>query len=57
VLHSDRQGQTGLVYRATSGAVPAGTRTATILIQMTRFDFTYDDGYADSLALQLSPTS
>jgi hypothetical protein len=57
VLQSERQGQTGLLYRAISGTVPAGARQATILIQMTRFEGTYDDGSADSLALQLSPAS
>jgi hypothetical protein len=57
ILPSERQGQTGLFYRAASSNVPAGARTATILIQMTRFEGTYDDGSADSLGLQLSPVS
>jgi len=57
VLQPERQGQTGLFYRATSGTVAPGARTATIVIQMTRFAGTYNDGSADSLALQLGTSS
>jgi hypothetical protein len=57
VLQPERQGQTGLFYRAVSGAVAPGARTATIVIQMTRFVGTYNDGSADGLALQLGSSA
>ncbi|HZQ49715.1 MAG TPA: phosphoesterase [Candidatus Dormibacteraeota bacterium] len=57
VTQTDRQGATGLQQRATSGQVPAGTRSATIVVQSTRFNGEYNDGYADDIVLEVGPAS
>lgn len=47
-----------LQYRVSSGAVPAGTRTIVVTLQMTRDgppEFTHNDGYGDDLSLVLLP--
>ncbi len=54
VLSADRNGQTGLLARATSGAVPAGTRSIFVALTLTRTAGSYDDGYADNLSLILT---
>ena len=53
VLSAERDGLRGLFYRQTDGLVPPGTRRIALHLAMTRTDGTYDDGYADSLALSL----
>jgi hypothetical protein len=53
VLPADRNGATGLVQRSATGAVPSGTRKIVAMLQFTRTDGTYNDGYADNLSLQL----
>jgi hypothetical protein len=53
VTATDRNNATGLLPRATSGIVPAGTRQIDVLLQMTRTGGNSNDGYADNLALVL----
>ena len=53
VSGADRGHQTGLVFRQQSGIVPAGTRTIDVKLTMTRYNGTYNDGYADNLSLIL----
>jgi hypothetical protein len=53
VMAADRQSVTGLLYRRATNAVPAGTRSILLQLQMTLAAGTYIDGYADSLALVL----
>jgi subtilase family serine protease len=49
----DRRNVTGLFPRSKSGVVPVGTRTVEVKVQITRFDTTFNDGYADNLSLIL----
>ena len=51
VTPDDRRDITGMLLRSTSGAVPVGTRSVNVNLQMTRLDFMYNDGYADNLSL------
>lgn len=55
VTAGDRRNITGLFPRSSSGIVPAGTRTIEVSLQITRFDTTFNDGYADNLSLVLLP--
>ncbi|MEV6595520.1 hypothetical protein AB0M36_01495 [Actinoplanes sp. NPDC051346] len=58
VTASDRGATTGLLRRAWSGVVPPGSRTARVLLLLTRDGGTANDGYADSISLVLStPTA
>ena len=57
VTQADRQGEIALQQRSTTGSVPSGARSATVLLQSTRFSGTYNDGYADDLTFELSPPS
>ncbi|MCC6876651.1 MAG: hypothetical protein IT378_20275 [Sandaracinaceae bacterium] len=50
---ADRGGLTGLVQRTASRAVPPGTRTVRILIEMERQSGQSADGYVDELELWL----
>ena len=54
VYASDRDGLTGLLQRNATGAVPVGTRSVSVLLDMTRTDGSYNDGYADNLSLVLT---
>jgi hypothetical protein len=55
VSAADRGNLTGLLFRSTSGSVPAGTRQVRIVLQMTRAPYYfYNDGNADNLGLMLS---
>lgn len=54
VTASDRGNVTGLLFRETTGFVPAGTRTIDFTLDLLRFAGTADDGYADNLSLVLS---
>jgi hypothetical protein len=56
VTPADRQYKTGLIYRETSGYVPAGTRNINLLLQSgTLSGSDYRTGYADNLSLVLIP--
>jgi hypothetical protein len=50
----NRGSVTGMQLRSAGGAVPAGTRTIDVVLQMTRLAGSYNDGYADDLSLVLS---
>ena len=54
VTAADRGSATGMLLRNTAGAVPAGTRTIDVVLQLTRVSGTYNDGYADELSLVLA---
>src|SRR5271165_1601905 len=53
VTSAQRGGLTALLRRASSGAVPAGTRSIGIKITSTRFEGSSNDGYTDNIALVL----
>jgi uncharacterized protein (TIGR03437 family) len=53
VLAADRNNNTALLQRSTSGNVPAGTRLIHILMTVTREEGENNDGLADSLLLVL----
>ncbi|HXJ21959.1 MAG TPA: phosphoesterase [Polyangia bacterium] len=50
---NDRDNMTEFLLRTATQAVPAGTRSISIVVTMTRTDGTADDGYADDLSLIL----
>jgi len=54
VTAADRGSITGMLLRSAGGAVPVGTRTIDVVLQMTRLAGSYNDGYADDLSLVLS---
>ncbi|HZP15373.1 MAG TPA: hypothetical protein VFA96_06095 [Nocardioides sp.] len=54
VLAADRKEDTGLLARATTGLVPAGTMSIDLQLTMTRTAGSANDGYADNLALTLT---
>jgi hypothetical protein len=56
VTSSDRGGVTGLLQRSSTGAVPAGTRTVSVVLSLVRVEGTANDGYADNLSLVFSGT-
>ena len=56
VTSSDRAGVTGLLQRSSTGAVPAGTRTVSVVLSLVRTEGTANDGYADNLSLVFSGT-
>ena len=51
VSNSDRNSVTKLIARSSSGAVPAGTRQASVRIEATRDEGSYNDGYIDNVSL------
>lgn len=53
VLALDRTNNTGLLFRQSTAAVPAGTRTVQLLLVMTRSEGLFNDGYADNLSFVL----
>ncbi len=57
VTVADRRQRTGLFQRATTGTVPAGARTAKVELLFVRAEGTDNDGYADSLSLEVSPAA
>ena len=57
VLAADRSSQTGLLFRSSGGAVPIGTQSIAVDLQMTREAGSYNDGYADNLSLVLNPAA
>ena len=54
VTAADRGNQTQLLQRATSGAIPVGTRAIQVAMTATRLEGTSNDGYADNISLSLS---
>lgn len=46
---SSRGGATGLLLDEKAGAVPVGTRSVVLTLEMTRAGGSYNDGYADNL--------
>ena len=54
VTAADRGSATGMLLRNAAGAVPVGTRTIDVVLQLTRVSGTYNDGYADELSLVLA---
>jgi hypothetical protein len=54
VTPADRNGGTALLFRTASAAVPAGTRSIGVRLDLVRQDGSYNDGYADNLSLTLS---
>lgn len=54
VSNSERNNQTGLLQRDTTGTVPVGTRSILVGLEMTRLAGSYNDGYADNLSLVLT---
>jgi hypothetical protein len=54
VTEPDRAGATTLLFRSISGEVPEGTRSIEVEMDATRFEGSYDDGYADNLSLVMS---
>ena len=50
----DRNDQTGLLNRETSGIIPIGTRSISLMLQLTRTNGSANDGYADNLSLVLN---
>jgi hypothetical protein len=54
VTDADRAGVTGLLKRQASALVPVKARTAFVQLSLTRVDGSYNDGYADNLALTLT---
>jgi hypothetical protein len=54
VSPSDRGGVTGFVHRTACIRIPAGMRTAHVQITASRVVGTYNNGYADNVALTLS---
>lgn len=55
-LALQRGSVTGMLARTTTGVIPAGTRSVTITVTMTRNDGSYNDGYADDLSFSLDST-
>lgn len=54
VLAADRNFSTGLLFRDANGLVPSAARSAQIVLDMTRSEGSYNDGYADNLSLVLN---
>jgi len=50
VTEADRTGLTGLLFRTTSGVIPAGTTDIDFILTLNRTDGSYNDGYADNLS-------
>ncbi len=53
VTEADRNGQTTLLPRSGTGTVAPGTRSIQVVMTATRYEGTYNDGYADNLSLSL----
>ena len=47
---TDRANLTGLLFRTTNGVIPVGATQAQFLLQATRTDGSYNDGYSDNLS-------
>jgi subtilase family serine protease len=53
----ERNNVTGLIERKSVGAVPVGTRSVEVVLQTTRRQGVYNDGYADNISLVLNTTA
>ena len=53
VTPQDRDNQTGLLYRASEGLLPEGTRKLSFWLSMERLVSSDNDGYADNLSFVL----
>jgi len=53
VTASDRENQTGLLERSTTGTVPASARYALVTLTNTLIAGSLSDGYSDNLSLVL----
>ncbi|CAF3933908.1 unnamed protein product, partial [Rotaria magnacalcarata] len=49
VLDADRGSLTALLFRQTTGLIPVGTRSVTVLANFIRYTGTYSNGYADNI--------
>ena len=56
VTVTDRGSTTSLLFRSSTGAVPATTRTVLAVLTMTRAEGSFNDGYADDLSVVLTPS-
>lgn len=56
VFTTDRGNTTSFLFRDDSGLVPTDTRTIQVLLEATRTEGLYNDGYADDLSLTLKAT-
>ena len=54
MTNTDRNSVTSLIARSAAGAVPAGTRSASVRIEATRDEGSYNDGYIDNVSLVLA---
>jgi hypothetical protein len=54
VTPAERKGETTLLARSATTALPAGTRSIQVTLRAVRTDGAYNDGYADNLRLFLS---
>lgn len=54
VTAAERSDQTGLSFRSSEGTVPIGSRQVKMVLEMTRTNGYYNDGYADNLSLVLT---
>ena len=54
VTAAARKNESGFQARSADGAVPAGARSANVLLQFIDSSATFDDGYATNLSLTLS---
>jgi hypothetical protein len=57
VTTAERGGQSALLPRSATAAVPDFTRTIRVVISAERTEGNYNDGYADELALVLEPSA
>ncbi|MBL8293467.1 MAG: hypothetical protein JNN08_16590 [Bryobacterales bacterium] len=57
VTPADRNNVMSLLLRQATGTVPRNTRSAEVLLTMTRFEGSANDGYADNLSLVLGTAS
>jgi hypothetical protein len=53
VLATARNSTTSLLFRQTSGVVPVGARSFTVMVTITRVNGTDDDGAVDNIVLYL----
>ena len=54
VTPAERRDKTGFLFRSLGSTVPAHARRAIVVVTMTRFEGTANDGYVDSLELKLT---
>jgi hypothetical protein len=57
VTTADRLSQTGLLFQSFVGAVPVGSRSVQVDLEMTRLQGLSNDGYGDNLSLVLNSST